>query len=420
MADDRAVKVEAAAEAVDGPALSPETALLHEPSLDSFTGVVPALYQTSLFTFDSFAAMRATLEAAPGSRHVYSRGRNPTVEAFERKVAMLERAEGAVAFGSGMAAISAVLLTSLRAGDRVVCVRNVYPDAFRLMTQLLPRYGVAVEFVDGADVAAVTAALHGTDGRPARLLYLESPTSQLFELQDVAALAAAAKAVGALTVIDNSWATPLGQRPLEHGADLVVHSASKYLSGHSDVVAGVVAGRSELVDRLRAEALMLLGGKLAPFEAWLLLRGLRTLPVRLERHGRSALEVARRLQGHEAVRAVHYPGLDDHPQRPIFERYFSAGSGLLSFELVDERLVEGFVDSLRLFRLGVSWGGFESLVYPSLLSHLTGAADSATRYFEVPRALVRLHVGLEDPADLIADLTRALDSGRKGGMPLAV
>ncbi|HEX7040967.1 MAG TPA: PLP-dependent transferase [Trueperaceae bacterium] len=396
------------------PAPSPETELLRDPEAAGSADVVPALHQTSLFTFDTFADMRATLEAGTEARYVYSRGRNPTVEAFERKVASLERAEDAVAFASGMAAIAAVLLTNLRAGDRVVCVRHVYPDAHGLMTRLLPRFGVATRFVDGTDVAAVADALRGGyDAPPAALLYLESPTTLLFELQDLAALAAAAREVGALTVMDNSWATPLGQRPVEHGVDLVLHSASKYLSGHSDVVAGVVAGRRELVDRLRSDALMLLGGKLAPFEAWLLLRGLRTLPVRLERHGRSALAVARALREHQAVQAVHYPALEDHPQRDLFGRYLTAASGLLSFELADEGLVEPFVDELRLFRLGVSWGGYESLVYPALLGHLTGAPDGATRYFAVPRSLVRLHVGLEDPDDLVADLLGALERSLK-------
>ena len=410
--------------------LSPETELLQDAISDTFAGVVPAIYQTSLFTFDTFAQMRATLSGDDSNRYVYSRGRNPTVDAFERKVADLEGAEDALGFASGMAAISALLIGNLRTGDRIVCVRNVYPDAYRLMTKVLPRFGIAVQFVDGRDHAAVSAALQGdalaadenepaTGAGPAAMLYLESPTSQLFELQDVELLAQAASEVGALTVLDNSWATPLGQRPLKHGVDLVVHSASKYLSGHSDLVAGVVVGRRQLIDRLRSEALMLLGGRLAPFEAWLLLRGLRTLPVRLERHGRSALKVARFLKEHDSVRAVHYPGLPNHPQHRLFTKYFRLGSGLLSFELEREEMVEAFVDSLRLFRLGVSWGGYESLVYPSLLNHLTGAADGAARSFEVPRALVRLHVGLEDPADLIDDLSRALSTATKGGVSLA-
>lgn len=389
-----------------------ETLLLQDEA-DAYGGAVPPLHQTSLFTFPTFAEMLATVS---GSREgfVYTRGRNPTVRAFEEKIALLEGAEDACAFASGMAAIAAAIVGNTAAGDRIVCVRNVYPDAFRLMTKLLPRLGVTTRFVDGSDTASVLAALQGRNGeRPARILYLESPTTLLFEIQDIAVLARAAKELGVVTIVDNSWATPLGQRPVEHGADLVVHSASKYLSGHSDVVAGVVAGSRTLVGALRETELMLLGGKLSPFDAWLLLRGLRTLPLRLERHARSARRIARFLADHELVTKVHFPELGRQNER--FGRYFQGSSGLLSFELAHESLVEPFVDALRVFRIGVSWGGFESLVYPVLMSYLGGAPDGAARTFGVPRALVRLNVGLEDAADLERDLSQALDRASKGG-----
>lgn len=398
------------------PGQTMETSVLQD-ELDPLGGAAPPLHQTSLFTFESFGQMLATVS---GERDgfVYTRGRNPTVGAFEAKVAMLEGAETACAFASGMAAIAAAIVGNTSSGDRIVCVRNVYPDAYRLMTGLLPRLGVRTEFVDGSDSASVVAALQGKDGEPAaKILYLESPTTLLFELQDIEVLSSAAKQVGAVTIVDNSWATPLGQRPLRHGADLVVHSASKYLSGHSDVVAGVVAGNREAVERLRRSELMLLGGKLSPFDAWLLLRGLRTLPIRIERHRQSAVRIARYLEGHELVREVRYPGFGER-QAALFERYFAGSSGLLSFDLAHESLVEPFVDALRLFRIGVSWGGFESLVYPALMSHLAGGPDGAARAFDVPRSLVRLHVGLEDAADLEWDLAHALDVALKGGRPL--
>lgn len=397
-----------------------ETLLLHDPHLDPSAGVIPPIHQTSLFTFGSFQEMLAAIEGRL-DRHIYTRGGNPTLQAFEEKVAQLEGAEAACGFASGMAAIAAAILSNASAGDRIVCVRNVYPDAFKLMTRFLPRLGIATEFVDGRDSRRIAEALEGGSDRPAaKVLYLESPTTLMFELQDIALLSRAARKAGAVTIVDNSWATPLGQRPLEAGADLVLHSASKYLSGHSDVVAGVVAGSSGAISRIRETELMVLGGKLSPFDAWLLLRGMRTLPLRLERHGRSALGIARFLQGHPAVRAVHYPGLDDHPQAALFARDFRRASGLLSFELEHESMVEPFVDALRLFRLGVSWGGFESLVYPVLLSHLAGGPHSAARAFAVPRTLVRLHVGLEDATDLEVDLARALGAAVKGGQGMEV
>ena len=388
-----------------------ETLLLRDDDLEAFRakaqGAAPAIHQTSLFTFGSFREMREAIESKEGG-YVYSRGRNPTVRAFEEKIALLEGAHDACAFASGMGAIAAAVLSNVEQGDKILCVRNVYPDAYKLFTRFLPRFGIETEFVDGSDTEAVIERLDG-----AKLLYLESPTTLLFELQDLAPLCQAARERGVVTVVDNSWATPLGQRPLEHGAHLVLHSASKYLSGHSDVVAGIVAGDSEMITRLRDLELMVLGGKLSPFDAWLLLRGLRTLPLRLERHESSARKIGEFLAEHPQVTKVHQPSLTGHPQRDLFTRYFTRSGGLLSFELAQESHVEPFVDALRLFRLGVSWGGFESLVYPVLMSHLTAGEHSASRAFDVPRNLVRLFVGLEDAADLSADLARALETAAK-------
>ena len=261
----------------------------HDEGPHVFSAVVPPIVQTSLFTFASYDEMVAAYRGEI-VRPIYSRGINPTVRTFEEMLAALEGAEDALGFASGMAAISASVLAFVAPGDRIVAVRNVYPDAFRLFGTLLPRLGVTVEYIDGRDPAAVAAALPG-----ARLLYLESPTSWQIEALDVPALAAAAKAAGVLSIIDNSWATPVFQNPLALGVDLVVHSASKYIGGHSDVVAGVVAGSKVLVDRLRAELYPYAGGRLVPFDAWLLIRGLRTLPLRMLAHQASALALARRL-----------------------------------------------------------------------------------------------------------------------------
>lgn len=384
--------------------LDPFTLLAHDDDLAPGAGIVPELHQTSLFTFPSYAAMKATFAGAQ-RRPVYSRGDNPTVRRFEAKVAALEGAEEARAFSSGMGAISAAVLAHVSAGDRVVCVRNVYPDAYKLFRHLLPRFGVTTVFVDGRDLDAMVAALDG-----ARLLYLENPTSQVFELHDVPALTALARERGATVVLDNSWASPLFQQPLRAGVDLVVHSASKYLSGHSDVVAGIAVGSREAVGRLDALAYGVLGAKLSPFEGWLLLRGLRTLALRMERHHRSGLEVARFLAARPEVAEVLHPALADGHQGELFRAAFRGASGLFSFRLAgaDEARIERFVDALRLFRLGVSWGGYESLVFPAALGRVSAPAPSSATAFDVPADLVRLHVGLEDPADLIHDLGHAL------------
>jgi cystathionine beta-lyase/cystathionine gamma-synthase len=379
----------------DGRPLAEITRLIHDDGLEPGGPVVPPVVQTSLFTFESYAALAATF-AGERRQPIYTRVDNPTVRAFEDKVAMLEGAPAARAFASGMGAISAAVLSVVEAGDRIVCVRHVYPDAYRLFVKLLPRLGVEVEFVDGTDTEAVARALPGV-----RLLYLESPTSLVFETQDLPTLAALAREHGVVTIADNSWATPVFQKPLAHGVDLVVHSASKYLSGHSDTVAGVVAGRRELVDRINGLTFPYLGAKLAPFDAFLLLRGLRTLHLRMRRHQESGFEVARWLAGHPLVSRVRHPGLG-------VARGLDGYASLFSLELDEAVDIPRFCDGLRLFRLGVSWGGHESLAFPTMAGLQQAGGANAPAEFGVSPRLVRLHVGLEEPADLVADLDRAI------------
>ena len=379
--------------------LDPSTIVVHDEAFPA-GAVVPPIFQTSLFTFGSYQELEDAM-AGRVPRPIYSRGDNPTVQAFEAKVAALEGAEAARAFASGMAAISAAVLSNLRAGERMVCVRHCYPDAFRLFATVLPRFAMQVDFVDGRDAPAVERALPG-----AKVLYLETPTSVVFETQDLPRLAVMASAHGALTIADNSWASPIFQRPLAHGVDLVVHSASKYLGGHSDVVAGVVCGSQELIERIDTGVFPLLGGKLAPFEGWLLVRGLRTLPLRMRRHHESALEIARRLAEHPRVTRINHPLLRDFEPGVAT---LAGASGLFSFELDgDLAAVRRFCDALRLFKLGVSWGGHESLAFPAAAGLAQRGAVNPLAFFGVPEATIRLHIGLEDPGDLWSDLAQAL------------
>ncbi len=368
----------------------------------AFEAVVPPIVQTSLFTFGSVAEMLDTY-AGKKSRNVYSRVTNPTVTLFEEKMAALEGVEAAIGFPSGMAAISGAVLAFVKPGDRIVCVRHVYPDAYRLFETLLKTWGVSTAYVDGADLAAVDAALPG-----ARLLYLESPTSWTMQAHDVGALAALARRHGALSFIDNSWATPVFQRPATLGVDLVLHSASKYIGGHSDTVAGVLGARAELVDHVRRTICPYIGAKLAPFEAWLLLRGLRTLPARMQAHEASALTLARRLAGHPAVTSVHHPALAGSLPPGL-----TGTSGLFSLELDETVDIPVFCDALRLFKLGVSWGGHESLVVPALVSRAQAAGPNSALDFDVPARMIRLHAGLEGTEALWADLGQAFEAARR-------
>ena len=382
--------------------LEAATILAHDPPFAE-GAVVPPIYQTSLFTFASYEQMRATFAGATG-RSVYSRVGNPTTAVFEDKLARLEGAEAARAFASGMAAISGAVLSQVRSGDRLVCVRHVYPDAYRFFELLLPRMGVRVDYVDGSDAEAVGRALVG-----ARVLYLESPSSWVFEVQDIARLSAMARREGAITIVDNSWASPIFQQPLAHGAGLVLHSASKYLGGHSDTVAGVVAGSAELIGTINRIVLPYLGAKLSPFEGWLLVRGLRTLELRMRAHERSAIAIAEAMRAHPAIMRVLHPTLDG----TVDGRQLTGSSGLFSIELAGGIDVPRFCDALRLFKMGVSWGGHESLVMPAAVVHEQAAAgpNSAIDFGVGPR-IVRLHVGLEATSDLIDDLTRALAAAR--------
>ena len=362
-----------------------------------YDAVVPPIVQSSLFTFPSFEEMEATFKGVK-VRPIYSRGLNPTVQQLEMKLAALEATEEAIGFASGMAAISSTVMSFLKPGDHMVCVRHVYPDAYRLFETLLKSWNIALTYVDGADLAAVEAALPG-----AALLYLESPTSWMMQPHDVAALAALARKHHVLSIIDNSWASPVFQQPITLGVDLVLHSASKYIGGHSDTVAGAVAGRTALIGTIRRVTCPYLGAKLSPFEAWLLLRGLRTLPVRMRAHEAAALTIARRLSEHPHVTAVHHPGLSKHLPPGL-----QGTSGLFSFAL-DERVdIRSFCNQLRIFKLGVSWGGFESLAMPALISRVQAAGPNSAIDFGVPERMVRLHIGLEGADALWDDLAVAM------------
>ena len=368
----------------------------HDES-NAYDAVVPPIVQTSLFTFPSYDDMVASYRGER-VRPIYTRGLNPTVRAFEDMLAKLEGGEDALGFASGMAAISSSVLAFVNPGDRIVAVRHVYPDAFRLFGTILKRMQVQVDYVDGRDEEAVAKALPG-----AKIFYMESPTSWVMEAHDVGALAKLAKQHGVLSIIDNSWASPIFQRPLSLGVDLVVHSASKYLGGHSDVVAGVVTGSKALINAIRAETYPYLGGKLSPFDAWLLIRGMRTLPTRMKAHEASALEIAKRLQALDAVETVCHPALANRLPAGL-----TGTSGLFSVIFREGVNIREFCNHLNLFKLGVSWGGHESLIVPGEVVLQQKAQPNSAHTFGIDARSVRLHVGLEGTEALWRDIEGAL------------
>ncbi|MEP3276991.1 MAG: PLP-dependent transferase [Stappiaceae bacterium] len=364
--------------------------------LDDHDGsVTPPIVQSSLFSFDSYQEFEDRM-AGRTEQPLYTRVQNPTVSAFEGLMAQAETGEAAVAFASGMAAISSTLLAYVQPGDRVVCIEHVYPDTFRFMERMLRPFGVDVSYHSVAEFEDQPDLMKG-----ARLAYLESPSSVVFTPMNLLRVAEAAKRHGTLTIIDNSWASPVFQRPLSLGVDIVVHSASKYISGHSDTVAGVVVSSQAHIARIRDLTLPLLGAKLAPFEAFLLTRGLRTLNARMMQHQNTANLFVDRLAGIPNVRRINSPGANDVPG-------LSGRSGLLSIEFDDSVDIPRFSDALKHFRLGVSWGGFESLILPARVGLAQAGEQNSMQKFGVSPNLIRLNLGLEDAEDLWADFDAAL------------
>jgi cystathionine beta-lyase/cystathionine gamma-synthase len=383
-------------------ALSDSTEIVHDERYPE-GAVAPPIYQTSLFSFEDYQSM-VDRYRGDSDQAIYSRIDNPTTRVLQDKIAILEGGDAVAAFSSGMAAISNAILGIAHSGDRIVCIKHVYPDTYRLLRGLCSRLGIVTEFVDGTDTDAVAERLPG-----AKLLYLESPNTWMMQEQDLRALAKLARAQNVTTIVDNSWATPLFQKPLQAGIDLAVHSASKYISGHSDIVGGLLVGSADLIGRLNLQVRPYLGACLSPHSAALLIRGLRTLPLRMQRHQDSGLLLARKLSDHAVVTEVHHPGLH--------KRDFSLLKGygsLFSFEVDESVHIQSFCDALQVFRLGVSWGGYESLVVPAEIARDQAGEFNSAQDFGVPPRLIRLFVGLEDLDDLWNDLLQAFETAGRG------
>lgn len=367
-----------------------------------FNAVSPPIIQSSNFCYPSVDRMREAL-MNEYEIPVYTRGINPTVSILRKKLAALENTEDALVTSSGCAAISYAVLANLSQNDHVVCIHKPYSWTYTLFNAFLPRFGVQTTFVDGRDPEKFRRAIQpGT-----RLFYLESPNSFTFELQDLAAISAIAKQHGIITIIDNSYNTPLHLCPVDFGIDLVVHTATKYLSGHSDVVAGVICGKKEMIRKIFATELMTLGGVISPHDAWLMIRGLRTLPLRLRQSSESAQRIVGFLENHPKVEKVIYPFHNSFEQIELARRQMKGCSGLFSVLLKTNSpdQIERFCESLKRFILAVSWGGFESLVFPAItLPVASNGGDDE----QIPRNLVRFYIGLEDTGELIADLDQAL------------
>jgi cystathionine beta-lyase len=368
-----------------------------------FNAVAPPIVQTSNFTYKSVDDFRKGL----GDEYyalIYSRGNNPTVDILRKKLAALDGAEDALVFGSGIASISVPIIALLKSGDHIVSVAKPYSWTIKLFEKLLPKFGVKTTFVDGT----VTANFETAITPETKLIYLESPNTFTYELQDIAAVTALAKKKGIVTMIDNSYSSPLNQQPHKMGVDLVAQSATKFIGGHSDVVAGVVTGSKTMIKKIFDAEFLNIGGNISPMNAWLLIRGLRTIHLRLERVCATTKKVVDFLATRPEVERVIFPFHPSFPQYELAKKQMKDAGGLFSVVLKANSIdqVEGFCNSLKRFLMAVSWGGHESLIIPSIVSIKREEFDASNPNHR----LIRFYVGLEDAEYLISDIRQSLEA----------
>ena len=377
---------------------------LGEDRENYFNAIAPPIIQSSNFAFNSVDEMRSAF-ADEYSAYLYSRGVNPTVEILCKKLAALDHAEDCLVFSSGAAAIFAAVLANVKSGDHIVSVKKPYTWAQKMFNQILPRFGVTTTYIDGTDISNFERAILPTT----KVIYLESPNSWDYAIQDLKAVADLAKSENIITIIDNSYCTPLYQQPIDFGIDLVLQSGTKYIGGHSDTVAGILSGSSEMIKRIFNSEFLNIGSGISPFNAWLLIRGLRTLPMRLERITKTTLQIVKYLQTHEKVEKVIFPFDESFPQYALAKQQMQGACGLVTFIIKADTVIqiENFCNSLQHILLAVSWGGHESLIVPKC----SGIPAANFNVAHPEHRMIRMYVGLEEADYLKKDLERGF-----GGM----
>ncbi|MED4780214.1 aminotransferase class I/II-fold pyridoxal phosphate-dependent enzyme [Brevibacillus choshinensis] len=383
-----------------------DTAIIHtaQEPCQKTGAVVSAVVPAVAYAFPNADAAAACV-AGEREGTYYGRYGNPTIATLETKIASLENGEAALGVSSGMAAISGALLAYLKLGDHVVCTRDVYGGSHKFLTSLAPRYGISADFVDCTDLDAVERAFLPQT----KVLYIETPSNPCLTVLDIPALSRLAHARGITVIVDNTFMTPYLQRPLELGADVVVHSATKYLNGHGDVIAGFIVGKQEAIQFMRKHIMGDLGQNLNAWDAFLILRGLKTLGLRVRQHCHNAEAVALFLDEHPAIEKVYYPGLPSHPQHELAKRQMAGMGGIVSFEVKGGyEAAKSFINALRLAMISFSLGDPETLVqHPASMTHFSIPAEERVK-FNITDGLIRLSTGLEDAKDIIGDLEQAL------------
>ncbi len=377
---------------------------LGEDRENYFNAIAPPIIQSSNFAFKNVDEMRSAF-ADEYSTYLYSRGVNPTVEILCKKLAALDHAEDCLVFSSGAAAIFAAVLANVKSGDHIVSVKKPYTWAQKMFNQILPRFGVTTTYIDGTDIGNFERAILPST----KVIYLESPNSWDYAIQDLKAVAELAKSENIITIIDNSYCTPIYQQPIDFGIDLVLQSGTKYIGGHSDTVAGILSGSSEMIKRIFNSEFLNIGSGISPFNAWLLIRGLRTLPMRLERITKTTLQIVQYLKAHEKVEKVIFAFDESFPQYALAKRQMQGACGLVTFIVKADTVmqIENFCNSFHHILMAVSWGGHESLIVPKC----SGIPAANFNAVNAEHRMIRMYVGLEEAEYLIKDLERGF-----GGM----
>lgn len=360
------------------------------------------IFQSSTFVFKNSAELKKYLKGDK-SFYFYTRYANPTLKFVEKKMASLESGESALVTSSGMAAISTALLVLVSSGKEIISTSPIYGGTYRLFTELFPKLGIKVHFVDAENLEKIEDLVNFKT----EVLYLETPTNPNLRIVDIAKGVKIAQRFGLTTVIDNTFATPFNQKPLEFGVDVVIHSATKYLAGHSDLIAGVVIGKKDFISKA-VEVMKLLGGCLDPLGAYLFARGLKTLPLRVEKQNQNALRIAQRFSRHPKIKKVYYPGLKTHPQYNLAKRQMKGFGGVVTLELKDLNSTLKVLDNLKVIKNAVSLGGVESLASIPVFSSHYGLDEDVLKKSGVTKGMLRLSCGIEDADDLIQDLDQAL------------
>lgn len=385
-----------------------ETQAIHSGRINDkqFGSLATPLYQTSTFIFDS-AEQGAQRFAGESEGYIYTRLGNPTTRQLEMRVAAMEGMEDAAATATGMAAVSGALLANLSAGDHIISSKAVYGCTFALISHMLTKFGIEVSFVDMSTPENIVSAIKENT----KMLFLETPINPNMEVLNLAEILAICKQHKLISVVDNTFMTPVLQQPAKFGADIIIHSATKYLNGHGDVVAGIICGTKEMIEHIKLTALKDIGGTISPHDAWLILRGLKTLPIRVERHCQNAQLVAEYLESHPNVAKVYYPGLASHSGHKYIGKQMKAAGGVIAFELhTDLKGGAEFINRMKLFSIAVSLGDAESLIqHPASMTH-SPYSDEERREAGISDSLIRISAGLENVTDLIEDLKQSLDA----------